>query len=74
MQPQMYLKIFPFLYYSYGPGWVQLDMLTALDEELAEAAPYWTSALTGRDLQNWVRLNAHLNKISAELYNPNYFA
>ena len=49
-------------------------MLIALDEELAEAAPYWSSALTGRDLLNWVRLNAHLNKILAKPYNPNCFA
>ena len=62
------------MHHSYGLGWVHTDMLTALDEELAEVAPYWTSALSRRDLLNGVRLNARFNKLSAELYNPNCFA
>ena len=74
MQPRVYLEIYPFMHHSYGPGWVQIDMLIASDEELAEVAPYWSSALSSRDLLNGVRPNACFNKLSAEPYNPNCFA
>ena len=50
MQPRLYLEICPFLYQSYSLAWVQLDLLTASNEELAEVAPCWSSALTGKDL------------------------
>ena len=48
-------------------------MFTASDEKLVKDAPYWSSSLSGRDLLNGVRPNAHFNKLSAELYNPNCF-
>ena len=74
MPPRLYLEICPFLYCSYGPGWIHIDLVTALNEEIAEMIPYWSSALTGRDLANGVRLNARSNKLSVEPYNPNCFA
>ena len=49
-------------------------MLIGSDEKLAEVAPYWSSALSGRDLLNRVRLTAHFNKLSVVPYNPNCFA
>ena len=71
MNPTAYLEICPFLYHSYSPAWMQLDLLTASDEELVEMAPHWSS---GRDLLNRVRHLAYFNKTSAEPYNPNCFA
>ena len=44
MLPKLYLEICP--YYSYSPAWVQIDLLTASDEEIAKAITYWSSALT----------------------------
>ena len=74
MQPRVNLEICPFMHHSYGPGWVQTDMLTALDEELAEIAPCWSNVLSGWDLLNGVRPNARFNKLLAKSYNPNCFA
>ena len=62
------------MHHSYRPNWVQTDMLTTSDEELAEVAPYLSSALSGKDLLNGVHLNAHFNKLSVEPYNLNCFA
>ena len=67
------MNIWPFLYHSYGLGWVKLDLLIDSDKELAEASPYWNGALIGRDLLNGVRSNARFNKISVEHYHLNYF-
>ena len=44
MQPRVYLEVYPFLDCSHRPTWVQLDLLIALDEELVEVVPYWSSA------------------------------
>ena len=40
MHPRAYLEICPFLYRSYGPTWLLLNLLIASEEELAEVAPY----------------------------------
>ena len=73
MSLRLYLEICPFLYDSYGLGWVQVDLVTVSDEEIAEVIPYWSNALIGRDLLNGVHPNVRFNKFSIEPYNPNCF-
>ena len=60
MHLRVYLEICLFMHHSYGPSWVQTDMLTASDQELIEISPCWSSVLSGQDLLNRVRPNARL--------------
>ena len=47
MPPRLYLEICPFIYCTYGPDWVQIDLISTSDDEVGEAIPHWSSALTG---------------------------